>query len=513
MTTMLSPFSLQRPWLRERAKISPNLPAVFHGTETISFRELYDRSLFRAEQLRALGIEAGDIIASILNNGLPAVEIFHAVQLCGASLLPLNMRLTDTEIAFQLYETGAKVLISVEEDLISLAHLACKNLAFPPVLATDLLNEPSIVSGEDLALHKDYDTKIPWTILYTSGTTGKPKGVPLNARHFGASGMASLDHLGMQINEKWLCCVPLFHIAGLSILTRSVLSGASVVLHDHFDAEKVSKAIDEQHITLMSLVPTMLHRLVQVRLTENKKTVSSLRAILIGGSSCSGSLWQQALDLGLPVLRTYGLTEACSQVATEPLSDRCNDTTSVARPLQGIEIRIIDTKGQPLNVNEEGEILVRGRMVMDHYHKRPEESAKAIQGGWLHTGDIGFLNEHGGLCVLNRRSDLIVSGGENIYPAEVEASLIVHPAIKEACITGEDDSEFGQRVVAWVALKKGFVTNEEELQQHCRKTLAGYKIPRKFIFIERLPRNASGKIMRQELFDLASCDFESAMFG
>ena len=140
MTTILPPFSLERPWLRERAKISPDYPAVFHGTETISFRELYDRSLSRAQQLRALGIEAGDIIASILNNGLPAVEIFHAVQLCGASLLPLNIRLTDTEIAFQLNETRAKLLISVEEDFISLAHLACKKVVSPPVLGTNFIN-------------------------------------------------------------------------------------------------------------------------------------------------------------------------------------------------------------------------------------------------------------------------------------------------------------------------------------------------------------------------------------
>ncbi|MCK5516881.1 MAG: AMP-binding protein, partial [Desulfobulbaceae bacterium] len=291
----------------------------------------------------------------------------------------------------------------------------------------------------------------------------------------------------------------LFHIAGLSILTRSVLTGAGVVLHNNFDAEKVSRVIDEQHITLMSLVPTMLHRLVEVRLAGNKKTALSLRAILIGGAACSETIWQQALYLGLPVLRTYGLTEACSQVATESLSPYSGNIASEAKPLQGIQIKIISPSGLPVNASEEGEILVRGEMVMDHYYKREQQSAEILQNGWLHTGDIGFLTEHGGLCVLNRRSDLIVTGGENVYPAEVEGCLILHSAVEEVCVVGEDDIEFGQCVVAWVVRKKTSGITKEELWRHCRKTLAGYKIPRKIIFLPRLPRNVSGKIMRQNL--------------
>jgi len=484
------PFPLEKSWIHERAKISPHDPAIIYEGDTVTFQQLYKRSLARAQQLRALGVESGDIIASLLNNGLSAVEIFYASQLCGVTLLPLNTRLTATEIAFQLKETEAKILIG-EEEFISLAGTACNNLACIPVLAIDFTKEKTITFRED--------PHIPWTILYTSGTTGTPKGVVLTAQHFGASALASVSHLGLETNDRWLCCVPLFHIAGLSILTRSVLTGASVVLHNHFDAEKVSHSIDEQQITLMSLVPTMLHRLVKTRMSGSKTKASSLRAVLIGGASCGETLWQQALDLGLPVLRTYGLTEACSMVATEPLVDCGNMAASGAKVLPGVEIKIVDLMGQPLNSHREGEILVRGKMVMDSYHKRAEESVQALQNGWLHTGDIGFLDSHGDLCVLNRRSDLIVSGGENIYPAEVEASLLLHPAIEETCVTGEDDAEFCQRVVAWVVKKEGVSLSEEDLQLHCRKTLAGYKIPRRIIFIKQLPRNGSGKIMRQAL--------------
>lgn len=502
------PFSLEKFWIQERAKISPDTLALIDGSESITFQQLYERSASRARQLRDMGIKQGDIVASLLPNGLPAVEIFHAVHLCGATLLPLNLRLTPTEIGFQLDETKARVLIVREKYLISLAREVCKTSDCPPLLITYSENdrlvrldaeESPLVSGEKLYPAEEYTSEIPWAILYTSGTTGTPKGVPLTARHFGASAMASICHLGTIDEDRWLACVPLFHIAGLSILTRSVLAGATVVLHKSFDAEKVSRALDEQHVTLMSLVPTMLHRLVDVRLVQNKNTDLSLRAILIGGAPCSETLRQQSLDLGLPVLMTYGLTEACSQVATEGLPPGSDDTPLAPKPLQGIQIKIINPSGRSLDACEEGEILVRGEMVMDHYYRRPEDSAKALQNGWLHTGDIGFLNNQGGLCVLNRRSDLIVTGGENVYPAEVEACLLLYPLVEEVCVTGEDDLEFGQRVVAWIVRKKTSVINEEELQQYCRKTLAGYKIPRRIIFLSQLPKNVSGKILRQNL--------------
>ncbi len=509
----LPPFSLEKSWIGGRAQVSPDNLAIIEDNESVTFQQLYERSICRARQLRALGIKQGDTVASLLNNGLLAVEIFHAVHLCGATLLPVNLRLTSSEIGFQLNETSAKIVIATEEPFISLARKAYSNGDCLPPLVTDS-NENRLVwldaegqsptTGGNIFQMADYSPDIPWTILYTSGTTGTPKGVPLTARHFGASAMASLSHLDARQNDRWLGCVPLFHVAGISILTRSVLIGASVILHKHFNAEKVSRAIDEQHVTQMSLVPTMLHRLVEVRLAGNKKTETSLRTILIGGASCSETLRRQALDLGLPVLRTYGLTEACSQVATEPLSPKQNDTPQLPEPLEGIQVKIVNSAGQSVHLYEEGEILVRGRMVMDHYYKRPHQSAQTLKDGWLYTGDIGFLNEQGGLCVLNRRSDLIITGGENVYPAEVEACLTLHSAVEEVCITGEDDIEFGQRVVAWVVRRKNFIVSDEELQNHCRKTLAGYKIPRKIIFLPRLPKNISGKILRDNLYSRTS---------
>jgi len=485
---------MEKPWIGERARISPENPAIFYGGETVSFRQLYDRSLMRVEQLKLLGVEAGDVIASLLENGLSTVDLFHAAQLSGVALLPLNIRLTVTEIAFQLDEIRPKVLLVGGERLVSLASAVCSTLADPPFLLIDQVDGRAVPLP---VLTEGSVADVPWTILYTSGTTGRPKGVLLTSRHFGFSALASLSHLGIKNNDLWLACVPLFHIAGLSILTKSVLSGAGVVLHSRFEAEDVSVTLDKQHITLMSLVPTMLHRLVEVRLVAEKRAVPSLRAVLIGGASCSEELRRRSLDLGFPVLRTYGLTEACSQVATEPLAEPLNNPLSLPKPLRGVELKIVNNSGESLAACEEGEILVRGGMVMDYYFNRVEESAKVLQDGWLHTGDIGFLDDHGGLCLISRRSDLIVSGGENVYPAEVEACLSLHPAVEEICVSGEEDLEFGQRVVAWVVLRGGQRVSEEELRQYCRNSLAGYKVPRRITTLESLPRNVLGKIMRR----------------
>lgn len=502
------PFPLEKIWIRERGRIDPDKIAVVDGSENVTFQKLFEHAACRADQLKTLGILRGDVIAAFLPNTLFAVEIFHAVHLCGATLLPLNLRLTASEISFQVKETRAKILIAGEKKFISLAREVSGNSEFATRLVIDSEDKKLVWldTGEQLSAPGGYDLgemehteDVPWVILYTSGTTGIPKGVPLTARHLGASAMASLSHLGVLRDDRWLACVPLFHIAGLSILTRSVLAGSAVILHKNFDAEKVSRALYEQRVTLMSLVPTMLHRLVDVRLARSRKSVMSLRAILVGGASCSDALRQQSLELGLPVLRTYGLTEACSQVATESYPPDSNEKPEPPGPLPGIQIRIDDTSGKTPTAYEEGEILVRGGMVMDHYYKRVDESQKAIQDGWLHTGDIGFLNDQGGLCVLNRRSDLIVTGGENVYPVEVETCLASHPGVEEVCVAGEDDLEFGQRVVAWVVRKQDSPAGEEELQQYCRRSLAGYKIPRSIIFLQQLPRNVSGKIMRKSL--------------
>jgi len=494
-------------WLAQRARISPSQVALIFRGEEISFAALFERTCERARQLRELGVRDGDRVAVLLSNGPLFVELLHAMSLCHATLLPLNARLTAEEIAFQLRDTEACLLVHGGGSLETVALEAIALLPDPIRSAQDspraqLLEDrpaPAELSAGSAAtahpLHTEIDEDRLLALLYTSGTSGKPKAVPLSHRAFRASAMSSARNLGVSPSERWLACLPLFHIGGLSILTRSVLSGATVLLQDGFDAQAVSRAIDEEGVTLTSLVPTMLKRVLDLR--GDTPMPDSLRGVLLGGGPIPEALLQRAKELHVPVLSTYGLTEACSQVATQPVGEG----TPGMKPLLDVELRIVDESGDDLPPDTEGEILLRGPMVMQGYWNRPEDNAKTLRGGWLHTGDIGALDSTGSLRVFNRRSDLILSGGENVYPAEVEATLQAHPEIHEAGVCGEPDAELGELVAAWVVREPETHVSEEEIQTFCRAHLAGYKIPRWIYVMESLPRTASGKLLRRELSD------------
>jgi O-succinylbenzoic acid--CoA ligase len=295
-------------------------------------------------------------------------------------------------------------------------------------------------------------------------------------------------------------------VGGLSVLTRSAIYGTTAVIHDGFDAARVSAALDDERITLVSLVPTMLHRLLEER--GDRPAPPSLRCVLLGGGPAPRALLERCSKLGIPVSQTYGLTECCSQVATLAPGDALRRLGSAGRPLYPNEVRVVDDTGHDVEPREGGgggggggEIVVRGPIVTPGYWNRAEATARAIVDGWLHTGDFGVLDEDGFLYVLDRRDDLIVTGGENVYPAEVEGVLMSHPNVAEAAVIGESDSEWGQRVVAVVRLVSSVGAEAaDELRAHCRAALAAYKVPREFRMTEApLPRTASGKVRRHSL--------------
>lgn len=298
-------------------------------------------------------------------------------------------------------------------------------------------------------------------VLFTSGTTGAPRPVALTRRNFEASARASAAMTGLGPSDRWLCCLPLFHVAGLSILTRTALAGATAVLEPAFDTQRVKALLEAGEATVVSLVPTMLNRLRDAGFER----APGLRAILLGGGPIPDDLFDWAVGAGLPVMPTYGMTETCSQVATAAPGER------LARPLPGAEIRIGD----------EGEILVRGPMVAAE--------------GWLRTGDRGRLTADGLLAVDGRMDDVIVTGGENVAAAEVEAVLREHAQVADAAVIGVPDPEWGRAVTAFVVTDAG----EEELLAHARARLPGYKVPKQVVRIGELPRTASGKVIRAQL--------------
>jgi O-succinylbenzoic acid--CoA ligase len=302
--------------------------------------------------------------------------------------------------------------------------------------------------------------------MHTSGTTSVPKAVELTLGNWQAAALGSAVMLGLDLDERWLCAMPLAHVGGLSILIRSTVYATTVVLHERFEVDAVlSELMDPaRRITLISLVPTMLARLLDAGLDRPP----SLRWALLGGGPIAEPLLERARAAGVPVAPTYGMTEACSQIATFGL------------PLPGVD----------LDLAADGEILVRGDTVAP---------GALADDGWLHTGDLGAFEESGRLVIVGRRADTIVSGGENVAPAEVEAVLLEHPAVADAAVYGHEDPEWGEAVVARVVLRHTRSATEAELRDFCGQRLARFKVPKSIGFADRLPRTPSGKLLRRQL--------------
>jgi O-succinylbenzoic acid--CoA ligase len=315
-------------------------------------------------------------------------------------------------------------------------------------------------------LRETLDPDAVFTVVETSGTTGVPKRVALTYANHMASAAASADALGVHADDRWLCPLPVHHVGGLGVLVRTAINRTTAVLHERFDAERVKATLEAGEVTLVSLVPTMLSRLREVGL----RTAPGLRAIALGGGPIPPGLLDWARETGLPVIPVYGMTETCSQIVAG----------SPGRPLQGVELAIAP----------DGEILVRGAMVA------PGEIGPD---GWLHTGDLGRLDDEGRLHVEGRLKELIVTGGENVAPLEVERALLAHPAVADAGVVGLPDSEWGERIEAFVVLREG--ESSEGLRAWCADRLAPFKVPKAFHAVAALPRNAGGKLLRDQLGD------------
>ncbi len=435
------------PWLPRAAALRPEHPALIADGETMTYADLHQRALAAAAWLEAKGIEEGDRVALALAPGRALVVALHATLLTGAAAIPIDPRLGPQERA-QRTSTASLVV-----------------------------DEPIADDGARDAVPKSVDPHATATVLHTSGTTADPKPVALTTGNWTANALGSALALGLDPGDRWLCSLPLSHVGGLSILIRSAIYGTTVVLHERFEAQKVRQTIEEAQITLISLVPTTLERLLDAGLDRPH----SLRVALIGGGPLNPALAARAKAAGIPVAQTYGMTEACSQVTTSA----AGEAETAGRPLLGTEVRIA----------QDGEILVKGPTVAPN--------AQAAD-GWLHTGDLGTLDQRGRLTVTGRKADTIVSGGENVAPAEVEAVLLAHPAVADAAVHGRRDPEWGEAVVATVVLCDGGRADEADLRAHVAGSLAAFKVPKRIAFADSLPRTASGKLLRRELGELPS---------
>jgi O-succinylbenzoic acid--CoA ligase len=435
-------------WLAQRSQSCPDRIALVADGAEVTYSELEAEATWVARRLAAHGVRRGSIAAMTMHPRREQIVMVHALMKVGAVLLPLGTRLSAEERA---------TVIAAEEP------------------AVDLDDAGELTQTEaDLPLLGEHDMDDLACRVMTSGSTGMPDPVGLTYGNFLWSAVASAFNIGVEPEDRWLCCLPLSHISGLGIVMRSVIYGTTAVIHDGFDVDRVAEALERDEITVVSLVTTMLTRLL-----EAGADLSGPRAILIGGGPVPEDPLEEALGRGATVVQTYGLTETCSQVTTLAPVDAKRKLGSAGRPLLTTHLRIQD-----------GEILVQGPTVAP---------GRADADGWLHTGDLGRIDEEGFLYVDDRIDDMIVTGGENVIPAEVEKVLLRHPEVADAAVVGREDPEWQQAVTAIVVLQDGSEASPDDLRRHCAESLAGFKVPKRVELAAALPRTPSGKLMRRAL--------------
>jgi o-succinylbenzoate---CoA ligase len=474
-------------WLLQRAYLTPDRMALSYEDKQWTFRQLSEEAARIAHKLRWNGLHEGDRIALLGRSTPEMVFVIHGCLLAGLEIVMLNSRLSPKEISWQLKDSEATLVIVDDVFIDKVNGLDTKKLPFSAIES----------SGTQISTFTEtWDPSRTLTIMYTSGTTGFPKGVRQTAGNHTSSALASVLNLGLAENDIWLCTMPLFHISGFSILARSVIYGMGVRLYEKFDAPSIVEEIEKGTITRLSVVGTGLHRIL-VQFEQNESVAHpSFQSMLAGGGPVPDDYLRRAMSFKLPVLQTYGMTETSSQTATLSAEDALRKSGSAGKPLFFNRITIRNAE-QPGDL---GEVLVMGPHVTPGYIGHASDK-KPLEDGWLPTGDIGYIDEEGYLYIVDRRSDLIISGGENIYPAEVENVLISHPDVKEAGVCGIEHSEWGSVPIAFIVADKRLTRSE--LEDYCRRQLGSYKIPKEFYFLDELPRNASNKLLRRVLKEWA----------
>jgi o-succinylbenzoate---CoA ligase len=454
----------------------PSRPALRYAGETWSYSELALAVSESAHALTEAGIERGEPVSVECAKGDAFAIAFHALHRVGAVPVPIGTRLTEAER--QTLRDRARVNFTLEPGSVpsrSRPSAPSRSAASGPARARDLRD--------------------PAAIVFTSGSDGDPRPVLLAHRAYFWSALASARNLGVRSGDVWLACMPLHHVGGHSILLRAVYYGITALLHDRFDPEAVVEAIDRDGVTLISLVPPMLERLLEAR--GGRPFPATLRAALIGGGPAPQALFEEAAAAGLRALPTYGLTEAASQVSTLPPGEWPRGLGTAGRPLPYVRVEVRDAEDRPAGPGAEGEIVVRGPVVMLGYLDDFLDRRDSLDQGWVRTGDIGAWDEAGRLIVLDRRSDRIVTGGENVSPAEVEHVLAEHPAVREVCVIGIPSGAWGEEVVAVMTLREGQHVTLDAIRAHTEERLAGFKLPRRLAIADELPRGASGKLLRR----------------
>lgn len=468
-------------WLLQRVKMTPNRIALTFETESWTFQQLFDEAMVTAGTMKTAGIAHGDRIAILSPSNPQLIVAIHACWQLGCEVVLLNERLSSEELTYQIQDA--------QPDLILVDEKYRERVTSEKVWSWD---ELMLKDSNPVDVEEEWPLDRTMSIMYTSGTTGRPKGVRQTLENHTTNATSSAFNMGIHPKDVWLCTMPIFHISGLSIVIRSVLYGMEVKLYAKFVLEPIVNDLVSGRVTRMSVVSVTLERILHELEKRDVNVSTNFQTMLAGGGPVPSNYLERAIARNIPILQTYGMTETSSQTATLSPEDAVRKLGSSGKPLFLSFIRI-DGANNPY---EEGEICIRGGLVTPGYIGQYEDTPSQ-KDGWLHTGDIGYFDDEGYLFVVDRRSDLIISGGENVYPAEVENAIVQHPLIREAGVCGLDDTEWGQIPVAFVVVDGEL--SLESLQVFLSARLASYKIPKALYIVNELPRNASNKLLRREL--------------
>jgi acyl-CoA synthetase (AMP-forming)/AMP-acid ligase II len=471
-----------------RAAADPLRPAVADDHIDLNNAELLAAVLRAAASLRSCGVSAGDVVAVMLPNTASFVVLLFAAWRLSAVITPINPALTPAEVRYQIDDASAKVLIVRSAPAFDTGV---------PVLTTDELDHGT--PTPDLAAPPQYSDSALALLIYTSGTTGRPKGVMLDHANLNAMCAAVIDGFAMSSDDHSLLILPLFHVNGIVVSTLSpLLAGGRATIAGRFRADSFFDRIEASRATYFSAVPTIYTMLCGLA-AEVKPDTSSVRFAVCGAAPASVELLEAFESrFGIPIVEGYGLSEGSCASTVNPLTGKRKPGT-VGLPLPGQTIRLVDSAGNPVADGAAGEVVIRGANVMRGYLNRPEETASTVVDGWLHTGDIGRFDEDGYLVLVDRAKDMIIRGGENIYPREIEAVAHGLPQIAEAAVVGRPNPVYGEEPVLFVSLHPGAELGNAAIREHLAGALSKYKLPVQITIMADLPKNAVGKIAKPEL--------------
>jgi len=499
--------------------ICPDRAAIVFEGQRFTYSQLNERVNRLGNALANLGVQRGDRVALLQVNANHCVEVYFAVAKLAAIYVPLNFRAKGDELTYMINTAGIHTLLAGERyaDLVNSIkpelntvknYISLDNPHEGMLYYEDLLSSSS--DDEVIGEIYDDDTTI---LMYTAGTTGFPKGVMLTHNSFAIYVMENVTPADPEMEEKNILTVPLYHVAGIQAMMAATYGGRTLVMERQFDPREWMELVETEKVNRAMMVPTMLKQLLD-HPEFSKHDLSSLRVITYGAAPMPLEVIKRAIEVfpGVGFINAFGQTETASTITSLSTADHVISGTeeerekklkrlsSIGKPMSDVEMKVIDEEGKELSPGEVGEIVARGPRVMAGYWQDKEKTEKTIdKDGWVHTGDMGYMDEDGYFFLAGRATDMIIRAGENISPEEVEGVLHSHPAIDEAAVIGVPDEDWGEVPVCIVVLKEGKSATAEEIMEYCRGKLASYKRPRSVVFIDTLPRNPMGKVLKRIL--------------